>query len=140
MKTLREIFGLKPDKSGFESSLIMWYNNLINKTIEKLDVVDVSKMIRQDIIIDVAVNKSIDLIISNPYEGEFESGDLIKTIISVKYNSILTKRANDILKVIERAKSEYDLFQWDCDSIKEDYFANLVILENLCNTIIRENN
>ena len=139
MRTLKELFNLKPDTSDYGSSLIKWYNNLINKTLEELDVADVSKMIRQDIMIDVAVDKSIDLIISNPYEGEFESGDLIKTIISIKDRSLLFRRADDILKVIARIKSEFESDQWDCDTEKEDYIVNLVVLENLCKTY-RKNN
>ena len=61
MKTLKEIYDLAYDSSVFRSSLIEWYDQLIDKAYTELDVIDVSKMIRQDILKDIAIKKAIEL-------------------------------------------------------------------------------
>ncbi|NEY83225.1 hypothetical protein G4D64_17615, partial [Bacillus sp. 3H-10] len=66
MKTLKELYNLSYDESNFGSGLIKWYNFLLDKKIGELTVTDISKMIRQDILKNLALEKSIDLFILNP--------------------------------------------------------------------------
>jgi transcriptional accessory protein Tex/SPT6 len=70
MKTLKDIYYLDYDKSNFNSGLNKWYNNLIDKTVNELVVVDVSKMVRKNILKDLAIEKAIDLFINDPFAVE----------------------------------------------------------------------
>ena len=45
MKSLKELYNLSYDESGFESGLIRWYNKVINKSVDELKITDVAKMI-----------------------------------------------------------------------------------------------
>jgi len=35
MKSLKELYNLSYDESGFESGLIQWYNNVIDKNVDE---------------------------------------------------------------------------------------------------------
>ncbi len=48
--SLRNAYRLDYDRSGFTSGLINWYNVLVDKTTNELNVIDVTKMLRQDIL------------------------------------------------------------------------------------------
>lgn len=51
-----------------------WYNNLINKDITELDIIDLPRMIRQNIFIELAIDKSIEVLKLNPLEGDVYDG------------------------------------------------------------------
>lgn len=53
-KTLKERYNLK-EQYDIVTGLTEWYNNLIYKTEEELTVKDIEKMIRQNILKELAV-------------------------------------------------------------------------------------
>ncbi|WP_092247515.1 contact-dependent growth inhibition system immunity protein [Butyrivibrio sp. INlla21] len=63
------------------SPLELWYNGLINKSIDELSILDISRMLRQGVLLDMAMTKAMDILISNPFEGEIYDGDLLKQVI-----------------------------------------------------------
>ena len=87
MKSMKEIYNLSYDTSNFNSGLVNWYNQMIDKTDEELDSTDVSKMIRQNILKEVAVKKIIELSVKGPYDGEFSDGGLLKIIVSLNFKA-----------------------------------------------------
>jgi len=91
-ETIKEKFNLDYENNEIKSGLIKWYNNLLNKSPCELNAVDVSKMIRQDILKDFALDILIDLIITNPFDGEMYDGDLLNLIISEGIEEIRNKK------------------------------------------------
>jgi len=83
MSSLRKIHNLSYDTSGFNSGLVNWYNQLIDKSHDGLSIADVCKMIRQDILKDIAVQKAIDLFLNDPYDGEYDDGGLLNVLASL---------------------------------------------------------
>ncbi|UAC48793.1 hypothetical protein K6959_02175 [Bacillus aquiflavi] len=126
MKTLKELYNLSYDESNFGSGLIKWYNSLINKKIEELTVTDISKMIRQDILKNLALEKSIDLFILNPYDGEYQDGELLKLILSsVNINKLSINKLNMLNDKVTELKQSYLEFDWEDEDIKQMYGKNL---------------
>ena len=81
MNTLKELYGLSYDTSGFDSGLTNWYNSLIDRSYDKITISDVGIMIRQDVLKEVAIKKAVELFIDNPYCGEYIDGELIELLV-----------------------------------------------------------
>jgi len=88
--------------------------------------VDVSKMIRQDILKDFALDILIDLIITNPFDGEMYDGDLLNLIISEGIEEIRNKKGfNDLVLRLDGIDDEINEFDWITEKDKELFKVNL---------------
>lgn len=131
-KNLKEIYGLIYDESGFGSGLIKWYNMVIEKTYAQLNVTDVSKMIRQEIVSEIAIKKAIELFVIDPYDGEMFDGDLLNTLVSVP--SLLVENEVEkfrMLDLIEALKMDYINFDFSTKESKDLFAINLFKLQNM---------
>ena len=125
MKSLKSLYDLSYDTSGFNSGIINWYNRLIDKTYDDLSVEDVCRMIRQDILRDIAIQKAIDLFLHDPYDGEYSDGDLLSVLVSLDIklmNTTIREKLKSVLNVIEH---EYVDFDWFDDESKVQYARNI---------------
>ncbi|WP_312448583.1 contact-dependent growth inhibition system immunity protein [Lacrimispora sp.] len=132
--TLKDIYHLDYDKSNFNSGLISWYNNLIDKTVDELNVVDVSKMARQNILKEVAIARAIEIFLHDPFDGEMQDGDLLSLIIS--HGSEVSKNGNkreELIKVVNDLESNNYDFDCSDESIKNSYKHNIKILKQFIN-------
>lgn len=124
-KSIRIIYKLDYDKSNLNSGLVNWYNRLLDKKVDELDAVDVSKMIRQDILKEVAIDRAIDLFLSNPFDGEMQDGDLLALLI-VNSNLIKNgKKRKDLINAITELESSYLNFDWADNQSKVLFKKNL---------------
>lgn len=125
-ETIKEKFNLDYENNEIKSGLIKWYNNLLNKSPCELNAVDVSKMIRQDILKDFALDILIDLIITNPFDGEMYDGDLLNLIISEGIEEIRNKKGfNDLVLRLDGIDDEINEFDWITEKDKELFKVNL---------------
>ena len=76
-ETLKQIYHLQYDSFAFESGLINWYNSLLDKTPDELDENDIAKMLRQNILPALAVQKAIEMIEINLMVGYLYNGELL---------------------------------------------------------------
>ena len=68
---------LQYDSFAFKSGLINWYNSLLDKTPDELDENDIAKMLRQNILPALAVQKAIEMIEINLMVGYLYNGELL---------------------------------------------------------------
>ena len=76
-ETLKQIYHLQYDSFAFKSGLINWYNSLLDKTPDELDENDIAKMLRQNILPALAVQKAIEMIEINLMVGYLYNGELL---------------------------------------------------------------
>ncbi|HBB7806681.1 hypothetical protein GVH93_13570 [Escherichia coli] len=76
-ETLKQIYHLQYDSFAFKSGLINWYNSLLDKTPDELDENDIAKMLRQDILPALAIQKAIEMIEINLMVGYLYDGELL---------------------------------------------------------------
>ena len=125
MKPLKELYNLPYDSSGFNSGLINWYNKVIDKTYEDLTLADVCKMIRQNIVKNVAIKKAIELFLCNPYDGEHIDGDLLATLTSLDTKLFDVHYNRELKYVLEDVKQGYNDFDWSDEKTKIQYAKNI---------------
>jgi hypothetical protein len=132
--TIKAIYNLEYDKSNFNSGLINWYNNVIDKTINQLNVMDVSKMLRQNILWEVAINRAIELFIHDPFDGEMTDGDLLNLLLSIEKNYIKQNKHIEHLATLTNELSfTYMNFDWENESSKNLFKVNLDNLREIIN-------
>ena len=65
------------DKLKGDDSLVIWYNQVIEKTADELTVSDVARCIRQNLFLETAYEMLMVYLLQNPYEGDVYEGELI---------------------------------------------------------------
>ncbi len=132
-KTLKEIYNLEYDHSPLP--LPQWYNKLIDKTDAELDLLDIHRMIQQDVLKDLAVNKAIEVLNTNPFEGYFYDGQFVELLAEVSAEE-LNKSSNYYLikAIVTRLESDY--YVYDGFECNDDYRKNFInIINKLKNKI-----
>jgi len=131
MSTIKERYKLGYANSDFISGLTKWYNRLLDKTIKELTTEDVIKMVRQNILKDVALEKATELFIENPYAGEFEDGELLSLITSLEYKTYNAENTEKVKGLISALELSHIDFDWCTIAEKEKYSENLKSLKDI---------
>ena len=84
-RTMKEILNI--DTSGIKIScpLDKWFIELCGKTYAELTYDDTYRMLVQDIAVDIAVDKSLELLIDEPLCGIYD-GQLLEKIVSGEFD------------------------------------------------------
>ncbi|SLK17503.1 MULTISPECIES: contact-dependent growth inhibition system immunity protein [unclassified Paenibacillus] len=75
-KPIKEIYELYQNIQTEESEypLDQWYNRLIDKTIDEIELEDVSRMLAQNIFMDLGIKKAVEILKDDPIAGEMYDG------------------------------------------------------------------
>ena len=129
--SLKNLYGLNYDNSNYQSTLVNWYNKLIDKSIDKLSVADVSRMIRQDIMKDVAIDRAIELFLIEPFDGEMQDGDLLALLVSCGASVVKNSRVQALVALIVKLENEFADFEWANENSRMLFEQNLVALKQI---------
>jgi hypothetical protein len=124
-ETISKILNVKSEEIEIKCELDKWYATLLNKTVEEINVNDISRMLRQDILMEVAVNKSVEILNENPLAGEVYDGQLLELLYSVDVNKY-KEDIDEVKYLLIKIKSNISSFEWLCD---EDFKEYLQVLE-----------
>ena len=80
---IRDIYQLPQGEVQEGYALDEWFNALINKKITNLNINDLCRMIKQDIFIEVAIDRAFEFLKLNPLEGDVYDGQLLEVLFSV---------------------------------------------------------
>lgn len=80
---IRDIYQLPQGEVQEGYALDEWFNALINKKITNLNINDLCRMIKQDIFIEVAIDRAFEFLKLNPLEGDVYDGQLLEGLFSV---------------------------------------------------------
>ncbi|MCR6096145.1 hypothetical protein HXA31_07935 [Salipaludibacillus agaradhaerens] len=123
---IQDNYYFKKRREQDNSPLDEWYNTLINKDVNEIDVFDLCKMIRQNILIDLAVNKATEVLRTNPLEGDVYDGQLIKLLYSIDYKEI-KEHTNSLQKILQKVKQTIEIDDFMCE---EDYNEYMDLVDN----------
>lgn len=125
-RTIQDIYNLEYDESGQNSGLTNWYNQLLGKTIDEIDEIDVSKMIRQDILKKLAIEKAMEIFIRDPLAGEMNDGDILENLCGLKKDEIVNcKNFHEFNIKIKSLNDAYENLDWVDEEHKSKYKNNL---------------
>lgn len=130
MNNLKKIFNLKPDISGLDTGLINWYNSVINKTYNQLDATDVSKMYRQNLLPDLAIERAVELVLLNPYDGEYTDGGLIELISQIDLAQINHEKIVKLKSLLKKVLENYEAYDWSTEEEMIHFSKNIKLLSD----------
>jgi len=131
MESLKSIYGLEYDKSNYQSSLINWYNRLIDKAADELSIMDVSRMIRQNLLKDVAIDRAVELFLSEPFGGEMQDGDLLALLVSCGSEITKSKQIDMLIDKIHKLENEVSDFGWENEDNKTLFERNITSIKRV---------
>lgn len=114
-----------------------WYNDLLDKTIEEVNIADVLRMIRQDEFIDIAIRRAIDYLKKDPFSGELYDGELMEKVSQLS-DQKLSDNISSFMDIVTDALVQNDNHEWITDEEKKE-FGNLVnaFKQRLSNMLIQ---
>ncbi len=136
MQTLENLYKLKPDNSGFKSSLIIWYNNLIKKTYDEVNEVDVLKMNRQNILIELALKRAIEILKENLFIGEFFDGEVFNMVSNSNLDTLNLEYIKYLIDIVKNARNSFDNFDWLDEDERSKFISSLNNLEIKLNNYV----
>ena len=100
---IKDKFRLEHDNSC-DSSLGRWYNRFIEKEEKELNIEDICRMLRQDLLVEVATPIGIQHLYDNPFCGELYEGELLQCFIRDQKDQIYDNKT-DFFKIAEIAEN-----------------------------------
>ena len=114
-----------------EYPLQIWFNEVIQKRIEELSVLDELRILRQNMFVEEAMPKIIRDLKTDPFIGELRDGELLEKIADVDPDILLSFK-KDLLEVVKFAHN-YKHFDWILPEQCERYVSALDKLEEKIN-------
>ena len=124
-KTLREISGEQFIAKKDASPLEQWYGELLGKTLDEISLADVSRMLRQNVLPEIAIPKAINILSKDPFDGEFYDGELLKHLSDALSKSTIEFDHSQLQSIVKKADSEKESFDWGCEDDKRDFEMSL---------------
>ncbi|OMF13853.1 hypothetical protein BK131_14450 [Paenibacillus amylolyticus] len=120
-KLIKEIYSINQNiqTDNSESPLDHWYDRLINKKVDELDLEDVSRMLGQHVFIDLGIEKAIEILSEDPLAGEMYDGHLLKLLCSIETNNF--RDLLQLKKLLQTIKSNLSQFEWADEEDQEEY-------------------
>ena len=125
---IKDKYGVNEIKLNNDStSLEIWFNKMINKTEDELEISDLLRMIRQNLFMDLALNLSIEMLKQNPFIGEYYEGELINHLLRIDVNLIIRYK-DDIKQILSDAQINICKIVWESEDDKDEFNKNLQAL------------
>lgn len=131
-QTIKEIYSLNQNNQNAEPeyALDKWYARLINKTADEIDLEDVSRMLTQNVFIDLGIKKAIEILSEDAIAGVFYDGQLLELLSAVDLDEF--KDLSQLKLLLQEINNNLSNFDW---SSKEDQIEYNELLTNFLNRI-----
>ncbi|MEK3918084.1 contact-dependent growth inhibition system immunity protein [Paenibacillus polymyxa] len=120
-KLIKEIYSIDQNiqTDNSDSPLDHWYDRLVNKKVNELDLEDVSRMLGQHVFIDLGIEKAIEILSEDPLAGEMYDGHLLKLLCSIETNNF--RDLSQLKRLLQTIKSNLSQFEWADEEDQEEY-------------------
>lgn len=120
-KLIKEIYSIDQNiqTDNSDSPLDHWYDRLINKKVNELDLEDVSRMLGQHVFVDLGIEKAIEILSEDPLAGEMYDGHLLKLLCSIETNNF--RDISQLKRLLQTIKSNLSQFEWADEEDQEEY-------------------
>lgn len=131
-QTIKEIYSLNQNNQNAEPeyALETWYARLINKTADEIDLEDASRMLSQNVFIDLGIKKAMEILSEDPIAGEFYDGQLLELLSAVDLDEF--KDLSQLKLLLQKINNNLSNLDW---SSEEDQIEYNELLTNFLNRI-----
>ncbi|UPK43942.1 contact-dependent growth inhibition system immunity protein [Paenibacillus pabuli] len=120
-KPIKEIYALNQNIQTEESEypLEQWYNRLIDKRIDEIDLEDVSRMLAQNVFMDLGIKKALEILKDDPLAGEMYDGHLLKILYSIELNQF--EDLSQLASLLQDINRNLSNIEWADEEDQEEY-------------------
>lgn len=120
-KPIKEIYALNQNiqTEASEYPLDQWYNRLIDKTIDEIELEDVSRMLAQNIFMDLGIKKALEILKDDPLAGEMYDGHLLKILYSIELNQF--EDLSQLASLLQDINRNLSNIEWADEEDQEEY-------------------
>lgn len=102
-----------------------WYNKLIDKSINEINIADVLRMLRQKVFTKLAMLKAIEFLRKNIFVGELYDGELYDGELLQKISELdtifLASYASDLKSILKDYIEKCKLHTWAYEGEEEEF-------------------
>lgn len=112
-----KIRGIELEKVKQNSPLDCWFYEMIQKKESELTLLDLSRLLRQDIYFDTVIPLAWKNTLTTPFCGEMYEGQLVELLIRASENNPEKKRIvfmGFLRKILRRKLKQMRVFAWLC--------------------------
>lgn len=117
-KKIKDIYHCEP-LDGYDP-LVIWHNQVIEKSIDELTIADAARCIRQDLFIDKAYEALLAYLLHDPYAGDMYKGELMDKAGEVN-DDMIRKHKKTIEEIVKNAEQLVETYDWITDEDKIDF-------------------
>lgn len=131
-QTIKEIYSLNTDNQNDEPeyALDKWYDSLINKTPDEIDLEDFSRMLSQNVFIELGIKRVMEILSEDPIAGVFYDGQLLELLSAVDLDDF--KDLSQLKLLLQKINNNVSNLDW---SSEEDQIEYSELLTNFMNKI-----
>ncbi|MCM1500922.1 MAG: contact-dependent growth inhibition system immunity protein [Clostridium sp.] len=119
--TIYELKGIKLKDIKQDSPLDKWFYEMVQKKINMLTIGDISRMLRQEVYLDIAVPLAEERLLDDPLCGEMYEGEVIVLLTRVLINHPSAKENVFYMTFEKRIKYMNETHEWDSNYEKAEY-------------------
>ncbi len=132
-QTIGQIAGLKPSELPLDtSSLGQWFHALLDKNISDLTICDITRMIQQNILIQIAMPVALKLLVEVPFAGEMYDGHLVKVVLEAARRNENVLIGFDLRAFESAVEEQKEKFCFMSDQSKKESTALCEQLKRRC--------
>lgn len=125
MKTIKDIYNISQRELKSKYALDIWYYTLLEKVVTEINITDICRMLRQDIFIELAIERALEHLKQKPLIGDVYDGQLLELLSLV--DAIKIKEYEEFIKeLLFDIKTRLDINDFHS---QEDYIEYVDLLE-----------
>lgn len=102
-----------------------WLIGMLQKKVSELSLLDISRMIRQEIYVDIAISIAWKMLKENPFEGEMYDGQLLELLVRYLNSHYEANKKSDYIDFKKALNSKMINYEWENEEDKNNYVINL---------------
>lgn len=119
-KTIKSQFHLEYETAEELFPLQEWYNELLDKEVSELTVFDVLRMLRQNVLPEVALLSAVKGVLENIYVGDAYDGQVLEALTRVE-DELLKPYAQVLQDLLEEAEALNEVHDWSYEGEQEEF-------------------
>lgn len=119
-KTIKSQFHLEYETAEELFPLQEWYNELLDKEVSELTVFDVLRMLRQNVLPEVALLCAVKGVLENIYVGDAYDGQVLEALTRLE-DELLKPYAQVLQDLLEEAEALNEVHDWSYEGEREEF-------------------